>query len=135
MLSAANRMRKPDEFVRTTRNGRRSGNQLLVVYFNDDSINEADLFTKVGFVVGKKVGNSVVRHRIVRQLRHIVRGLLPDLRYGSLVVRVLPAARGASSADLEDALVILLRRIGVLMDEFPSVAGSQSIQSAGGKGD
>ena len=68
---------------------------------------------RAGFVVGRAVGNSVVRHRTVRRLRHLVRDRLDRLPAGSiLVVRALPAAADADSAalgrDLDAALARLL---------------------------
>jgi ribonuclease P protein component len=73
---------------------------------------------RVGFVVGRAVGNSVIRHRTVRRLRHLVRDRLDRLPAGSiLVVRALPAAAGADSAtlgrDLDAALARLLPALAV----------------------
>jgi ribonuclease P protein component len=50
---------------------------------------------RVGFVVSRAVGNSVLRHRVQRQLRHLCRDRLAELPAGTeLVVRALaPAAR------------------------------------------
>ncbi|SDU78396.1 ribonuclease P protein component [Arcanobacterium phocae] len=111
MLPTVNRLRTSGDFARTVRHGRRSGNSLVVVYFlADNSINEADLCTKVGFVVGKKVGNSVVRHTVARKLRHVVRNFLPELEPGTIVVRANPAAATASSQDFTRALDSALTR-------------------------
>ena len=56
---------------------------------------------EVGFVVSKAVGNSVVRNRVKRQLRHQARERLTSLPGSAvLVVRALPAAAQASSAQL-----------------------------------
>jgi ribonuclease P protein component len=68
---------------------------------------------RVGFVVGRAVGNSVIRHRTVRRLRHLVRDRLDRLPAGSiLVIRALPPAAEADSArlgrDLDAALTRLL---------------------------
>ena len=55
---------------------------------------------RAGFVVGKAVGNSVVRHRVTRRLRALVLEQLhrlPDT--ADLVVRARPEAAAASSAD------------------------------------
>jgi ribonuclease P protein component len=55
----------------------------------------------VGFVVGRAVGNAVVRHRVQRRLRHLCRDRLSLLPTGcSLVVRALPPAATAGSAEL-----------------------------------
>lgn len=68
--------------------------------------------TRVGFVVSKAVGNSVVRHRVTRRLRHLVRDRLGTLPSGcTLVVRALPPAAAAVSADLGGDLDAALRRL------------------------
>jgi ribonuclease P protein component len=55
----------------------------------------------VGFVVSRAVGGSVVRHTVTRRLRHLVRDRLSVLPAGcALVVRALPAAAAATSAEL-----------------------------------
>jgi ribonuclease P protein component len=63
-------------------------------------------------VVGRKVGGSVVRHRVQRRLRHLMRARLAALPARALVVvRALPASAGASSAALGDELDVALRRL------------------------
>jgi ribonuclease P protein component len=65
----------------------------------------------VGFVVSKAVGNSVVRHRVVRRLRALVAAQLDLLPTGAdLVVRAQPAAATATSAQLGEDLDRVLRR-------------------------
>jgi ribonuclease P protein component len=68
---------------------------------------------RVGFVVSKAVGNSVVRHRVARKLRHVLRERLDQVPPGSrLVVRALPKSATANSArlaaDIDRALRTLL---------------------------
>ena len=54
---------------------------------------------RAGFVVGKVVGNSVVRHRVTRRLRAAVLEELPRLPSGAdLVVRARPEAATAPFA-------------------------------------
>jgi ribonuclease P protein component len=70
---------------------------------------------RVGFVVSRAVGGSVVRHAVARRLRHLMRDRLTLLPVGShVVVRALPAAASASSTelgrDLDAALDRALRR-------------------------
>jgi ribonuclease P protein component len=65
---------------------------------------------RAGFVVSKAVGNSVVRHRVARRLRHLVRDRLARLPEDSLlVVRALPPAASATSAELGEDLDAGLR--------------------------
>jgi ribonuclease P protein component len=66
---------------------------------------------RIGFVVGRSVGNAVVRHRIQRRLRHLCRDRLPVFPVGSeVVVRALPRAAGASYAELATELDRCLQR-------------------------
>jgi ribonuclease P protein component len=68
----------------------------------------------VGFVVSKAVGNSVVRHRVSRRLRHQMAERLGQLPVGAaVVVRALPPAATASSAELGKDLDAALRRLGL----------------------
>lgn len=67
---------------------------------------------RVGFVVSKAVGNSVVRHRVIRRLRAQVADRLELLPAGTdVVVRAQPAAAAASSAELGVALDRALERV------------------------
>jgi ribonuclease P protein component len=75
---------------------------------------------RVGFVVSRAVGGSVVRHRVTRRLRAIVVARLDELSAPSggsqtlLVVRALPSSAHASSSelahDLDAALAAARRR-------------------------
>ena len=67
---------------------------------------------RAGFVVGKSVGNSVVRHRVTRQLRAVVRAELHRLPVtADLVVRARPEAATAGSALLHRDLVAGIDRL------------------------
>lgn len=67
---------------------------------------------RVGFVVSKAVGNSVVRHRVSRRLRHLMADRLGTLPPGcALVVRALPPSADASSSELGADLDGALRRL------------------------
>ena len=90
------------------RTGRRSGGDLLVVHvLRHDRTDPA----RIGFVVGRVVGNAVVRHRVQRQFRHLFRDRLADLPVGcEVVVRALPAAAAASYPELGAELDRCLQR-------------------------
>lgn len=106
-------MRDSGDFAFAVRRDRRSGNNLVVVHSHARSIHlEADLPTKVGFIVGKKVGNSVVRHTVTRKLRHVMRELLPHVRADFVVVRANPDSASATSAELREAILSGLQRTG-----------------------
>jgi ribonuclease P protein component len=60
---------------------------------------------QAGFVVSRAVGNAVTRNRVRRRLRHLLAPRLATLPPGTrVVVRALPAAAAASSAQLAEAL-------------------------------
>ena len=69
---------------------------------------------RVGLVVGRQIGSSVVRHRVTRRLRAQLVARLERLPSGSAtVVRALPAATTATSetlgTDLDRALAKVIR--------------------------
>ena len=67
---------------------------------------------RAGFVVGKSVGNSVVRHRVTRRLRAVVLAELPRLpATADLVVRARPEAASATSEELHRDLHSGLDRV------------------------
>lgn len=67
---------------------------------------------RAGFVVGRAVGNSVVRHRVTRRLRAAVREELPRLpATADLVVRARPEAGTATSETLRRDLAAGLDRL------------------------
>ena len=88
----------------------RGGANRVLVSIETPAESQADLHpVKVGFVVPKSVGNSVVRHRVYRQLRHLIRERLGQFVPGSLVaVRALPPAKGATSVELAEDLDIAI---------------------------
>ncbi len=56
-------------------------------------------------MVSRAVGGSVVRHRVARRLRHLVAPRLAELPADAmLVVRALPPAAAATSAELAEDL-------------------------------
>lgn len=116
MLPAAHRLRTSADFstVLRTRGSRRAGSRLLVVHvrFAQDSDVADTAKCRVGFVVSKAVGNSVVRHRTQRRLRHLMADRLDAFPDGSLVVvRAQSAAATATSAELGAELDRLIARV------------------------
>jgi ribonuclease P protein component len=113
VLPQQTRMRRPEEFKRTMRSGRRAGGATLSahVLLASGAVPE-DPEPKVGFVVSRAVGSAVVRNRVKRRLRELMRGRLARLPGGCLlVVRAHPAAAGASQADLAADLDLVLGRL------------------------
>lgn len=67
---------------------------------------------RVGLIVGKSVGNAVTRHRVARRLRALCAKEVGMWAAGDLiVVRALPTAAAATSAELAVDLVQAAERI------------------------
>ena len=119
MLPAESRMRRSAEFELTVRRGSRAGRALLTGHLLVRGRDGAQA-PLVGFVVSKAVGNAVVRNKVRRRLRSVLRGYLPTLPGGSLlVVRAHPQAAAARQADLAAELDLVMgtlmrRQVGAL---------------------
>jgi ribonuclease P protein component len=87
VLPAKNRLRTSKDFALTTKTGVRATSLSLVVYLRTSP----DLTSpQVGLIVNKSVGGSVTRHRVSRQLRHLISPHLSSMPKNSqLVIRVL----------------------------------------------
>lgn len=129
MLPAQHRMRTSAQFATATRHGAKAGRKTLVLY----AVPVEDTPTLVGFIVSKAVGNSVMRNKVQRKLRHISLNSLTYRAHGYyFVVRALPAATTASYEQLEQdynaALNTALTKLSPT--ETPAVAPSPDTADA-----
>ena len=109
MLPRSARLTRGEAFRLAVRKGTRAGSRTLVLHWLADEDAES---SEVGFVVSKAVGNSVVRNRVKRRLRHLTREHLEELPgRGVLVVRANPAAAGATHPALDADLAKALHRL------------------------
>ena len=126
MLPQQSRMRRPEDFRRVLRTGRRAGGSVvaghLLLVGSDGPVRSGDP-AKVGFIVSRAVGSAVVRNRVKRRLRELMRRRVASLPGGCLLVlRAYPAAASARqedlAADLDLVIGRLLRRqVGALRQE------------------
>lgn len=73
---------------------------------------------KVGIVVGKKVGNSVVRSRVKRRIGERFRLLIPRIHEKrNFVIVAKSESAEATSEVFERDIVYLLKKIGVIEEE------------------
>ena len=106
-------MRRSTDFSSVVRAGSRARTGRVVVHHAPTLQVDAPAGPLVGFVVSKAVGNSVQRHGVTRRLRAQIASRLELLPAGSgTVVRALPGAASASSADLGRDLDRALSRLG-----------------------
>ena len=99
-------LKKNNEFQRVYRKGTSQANRYLVMYVLEN--HDRHMENRLGISVSKKVGNSVVRHRITRLVRESYR--LNEERFNrnlDIVVIARPAAKGRSYHEIESAFMHL----------------------------
>ena len=94
------------EFQAIYKSGKSYANKYLVMYVSDNP----DGKSKLGISVSKKVGNSVVRHRLARLIRETYR-LNTDMFNSGLNIIVIArtTAKGKNFAEIESAFLHLCR--------------------------
>ena len=84
-------LKKNSDFQKVYRRRDSKGNRLLVMY---KLKNDSDSL-RIGISVSKKVGNSIVRHRLTRLIREAYRLNRENFETGyDIVVVARPAAKG-----------------------------------------
>jgi ribonuclease P protein component len=102
VLPAQARIRTPDDFRATMREGVKAARPCLVLHAR----RRDEPPSRAGFVVSRTIGGAVVRNRVKRRLRHLAAAALPQLPLPlDVVVRALPAAAsGDLAGDFQAAL-------------------------------
>ena len=97
-------IKKNRDFQKVYENGKSYANKRLVMYVAENGLNE----TRIGISVSKKVGNSVVRHRMTRLIREIFRLNKKNIRNGLDIITVVRvAAKESDYKQLEGAFLHL----------------------------
>ena len=103
-------LKKNDDFRKCYRTGRSYVNRDLVLYVCGNDLGR----NRIGISVSKKVGNSVVRHRITRLIRESYR--LHEQMFNSGLDMVVVARSAAKDADyhrIGSALLHLAGKAGI----------------------
>lgn len=104
-------LKKNADFQKVYQNGKSYANRYLVMYLLK---NETD-GNRLGISVSKKVGNSVVRHRVTRLIRESYR--LNEEMFNSgldIVVIARNSAKDKTCQEIESALLHLGKLHGIL---------------------
>lgn len=102
---------KNTEFQKVYKTGRSRANRYLVMYVKTGESGP----NRYGFSVSKKVGNSVVRHRITRLLRESVRKNDALVKEGNNIVIVARnEVKDKSFNEVDGAVFHLLKLHGIL---------------------
>lgn len=99
-------IKKNEDFIKIYKNGKSKANRCLVMYVSkveDNSI-------RIGISVSKKVGNSVVRHRVKRLIKESFRLHVNQLKSGyDIVVIARQSAKDKDYKEIESALLHLFK--------------------------
>lgn len=100
------RLRKNEEFKRVYKRGKNYWNRNLILYVVENGLD----YSRVGFTVTKKVGNSVVRNRTRRRVREIYRKYINNIKEGYDII-IIPKKNvvDIDHKDLESALIHILK--------------------------
>ena len=99
-----NSIKKNRDFQKIYRTGKSYANKYLVMYVLENDMQQS----RIGISVSKKVGNSVVRHRVTRLIRECYR--LNSGRFSSgldIVVIARASAKGRGYQEIESAFLHL----------------------------
>lgn len=83
-MKKINRLLKNQDFKKVLDNKKSVANKEFVVYKKQNSLN----YVRIGISVSSKVGNSVVRHKIKRQISEMLKDLI-DINENSDIVIIV----------------------------------------------
>uniref|UniRef100_UPI00404917D6 ribonuclease P protein component n=1 Tax=Candidatus Planktophila sp. TaxID=2175601 RepID=UPI00404917D6 len=83
MLAKTARLTESGDFARATKSGLRYSTANFVGYLYPTGVSQP---ARAGLIINKTIGGSVTRHRIARQVRHVLQESYSQLPEGSLVV-------------------------------------------------
>ncbi len=102
---------KNPEFQKVYKTGRSKANKYLVMYVKTGESGP----NRYGFSVSKKVGNSVVRHRITRLLRESVRKNDALLKEGNRIILIArEEIKDKDFKEVDGAVIHLMKLSGLL---------------------
>jgi ribonuclease P protein component len=99
-------LKENEDFREIYRTGKSLANKYLIMYVKKNNFD----YNRVGISVSKKVGNSVIRHRVKRLIRECYRLSENSINSGlDIIVVARVNAKGRDYSDIESALLHLVR--------------------------
>jgi len=112
-----NSLKDSASFQKVYKEGKSYANKYLVMYLLSNNTDS----NRVGISVSKKVGNSVVRHRITRYLRESYRAEEKELKTGfDMVIVARVGAKDKNCKEIIDAFVHLCKLHGIVKEMVTS---------------
>ncbi len=107
------RLRKNGDFKQAYHKGKSAGNGILVLFILENGLS----VNRLGISVSKKVGNSVIRHRVKRLIRECYRLREEMFRNGlDIVVLARTASAGSAYSQIDGAFLSAAKRVSLLKD-------------------
>ena len=112
-------LRNNEEFRHCYRTGKSYANRYLVLYVcaGPERTGHLEQQNRLGISVSKKVGNSVIRHKIRRRIKEAYR--LHESMFNSgldMAVVARSAAKDAGYQEIESAFMSLSKKAGILRE-------------------
>ena len=102
------------QFGRVYRGGNSKADHQIVMYVLENGLT----YNRIGITVSKKIGNSVVRHRVKRIIKEAYRLREEEFKTGlDIVIVARKAAENKKSTDMEVSLLRLGKRLNVLQEK------------------
>ena len=95
-------LRRKDDFTAIYRKGRSIGERYIVFFYRKNDLS----YNRTAFLASKKVGNSIVRHRLTRLIRESYR--LQEERFRCGLDIIVIARIGAKGKDYKDIVGAML---------------------------
>jgi ribonuclease P protein component len=123
-------LKRNKEFRHTYRVGKSAHAKSMVLIYSARKSNGL----KIGFSVGKKLGNAVVRNRTKRRMREAVTPLIPLMaQEGKLIFIAKPPILDESFASIGSTMRYLLKKAGLYKkSELPASETAASQTNANG---
>lgn len=104
-------LKRNKEFRRVYNKGRSAVTRTLVMTHLTTGRDDI----RIGFAVGKKIGNAVTRNRVKRRLREAITPLLPEITPGCRLIFIARSAiTEVSFKEIESTVRRLLQKAGLL---------------------
>ena len=109
-------LKKNEAFQIVFRRGKSYANRYLVMYIMKNELEQ----NRIGISVSKKVGNSVVRHRLTRLIRESYRLHQNELKSSyDMIVIARKTAKGRSFQEMESAFLHLAELHKIIAADQP----------------
>jgi len=110
LLKTQNRLKKRKEFGYIYKKGTRLNSAYFTVFYLATKLPNI----RVGFSVNKKIGKAHIRNKIKRQLRCVIREILPKLKKNNYVIMVKIGAENLNYIEIKNNILNIFKTNNLL---------------------